>query len=155
MVTYLGKLGELVLKGSNIKKFERLLISNTKNYLLSVEARVSLSAGRLYIECEEQASPAVEFTLNHLIGITGWAKASVVQKNIESIQKEVLNLALIAKEKGALLKDKCEDLIKYAREKGIPAVEKTAKELKEKASAVTKEVVDKIEEKKNMKKQEA
>ena len=101
MVTYLGKLGELVLKGSNIKKFERLLISNTKNYLLSVEARVSLSAGRLYIECEEQASPAVEFTLNHLIGITGWAKASVVQKNIESIQKEVLNLALIAKEKGA------------------------------------------------------
>ena len=93
MVTYLGKLGELTLKGSNLKSFEKLLVQNAKSYLLSVEAKVHLNFGRLYIECDESACPAVEFTLNHLTGITGWAKAEVCGKNIESIQKKVLELA--------------------------------------------------------------
>ncbi|MBP3608006.1 MAG: tRNA 4-thiouridine(8) synthase ThiI [Treponema sp.] len=101
MLTYLGKLGELILKGSNIKTFERLLIQNTKNYLQSVEAKVELKAGRLYIECTEDAKEAVEFTLNHLLGITGWALAKVTEKNIEAIKSEVYNQALEAKQKGA------------------------------------------------------
>ncbi len=101
MITYLGKLGELTLKGSNIKSFERLLVQNAKTYLLSVEAKVHLNFGRLYIECEENACEAVEFTLNHLIGITGWAKAEVVAKDIKSIQEKVYELALKEKEKGA------------------------------------------------------
>lgn len=101
MITYLGKLGELTLKGSNLKLFERLLVSNVKTYLLSVNAKVTLHAGRLYIECEDSAAEAVEHTLRHLIGITGWAKAEVVEKHIEAIQKKVYELALIAKENGA------------------------------------------------------
>ena len=101
MITYLGKLGELTLKGSNLKLFERLLVSNVKTYLLSVNAKVTLHAGRLYIECEDSASEAVEYTLRHLIGITGWAKAEVVEKDIEAIQKKVYELTLIAKENGA------------------------------------------------------
>lgn len=100
MNTYLGKLGELTLKGSNIKSFERLLVQNAKNYLLSVNAKVHLNFGRLYIECDDDACPAVEFMLNHLIGITGWAKALPVEKKIESIQQKVYELALIAKERG-------------------------------------------------------
>lgn len=101
MVTYLGKIGELSLKGSNIKSFERLLVSNAKNYLLSVNAKVHLTFGRLYIECEENACEAVEFTLSHLLGITGWAKAQTAQKNIESIKQKVFELAQIAKKNGA------------------------------------------------------
>ena len=101
MVTYLGKLGELTLKGSNLKSFEKLLVQNAKSYLLSVEAKVHLNFGRLYIECDESACPAVEFTLNHLTGITGWAKAEVCGKNIESIQKKVLELAESEKKHGA------------------------------------------------------
>lgn len=101
MITYLGKLGELTLKGSNLKLFERLLVSNVKTYLLSVNAKVTLHAGRLYIEGEDSAAEAVEYTLRHLIGITGWAKAEVVEKDIEAIQKKVYELALIAKENGA------------------------------------------------------
>ena len=101
MITYLGKLGELTLKGSNLKLFERLLVSNVKTYLLSVNAKVTLHAGRLYIECEDSAAEAVEYTLRHLIGITGWAKAEVVEKDIAAIQKKVYELALIAKENGA------------------------------------------------------
>ncbi len=101
MRTYLGKIGELSLKGSNIKTFERLLITNVKYYLESVEAKVSLRAGRLYIECEDNAGEAVEFTLQHLIGITGWARAYICEKNIEDIQKEVLREACEAKKAGA------------------------------------------------------
>ncbi|WP_296692822.1 tRNA uracil 4-sulfurtransferase ThiI [Treponema sp. UBA7567] len=101
MVTYLGKLGELTLKGSNLKSFEKLLVQNAKSYLLSVEAKVHLNFGRLYIECDESACPAVEFALDHLTGITGWAKAEVCGKNIESIQKKVLELAESEKKRGA------------------------------------------------------
>ena len=101
MRTYLGRLGELVLKGSNIRDFERLLMGNARRYLQSVEAKVSLYAGRLYIECEDEAAPAVEFALDHLIGITGWSEAAVVEKNIDAIRREVLREAVSAKETGA------------------------------------------------------
>ncbi len=101
MKTYLGRLGELVLKGSNIRDFERLLMGNARRYLQSVEAKVSLYAGRLYIECEDEAAPAVEFALDHLIGITGWSEAAVVEKNIDAIREEVLKEAISARDKGA------------------------------------------------------
>ena len=77
------------------------MVQNAKSYLLSVEAKVHLNFGRLYIECDESACPAVEFTLDHLTGITGWAKAEVCAKNIESIQKKVLELAESEKKRGA------------------------------------------------------
>ena len=80
-------------------------------------------------------------------------KIADIKQSIAELDKE--KVLAIAKEKGALLKEKCEDLIRYAREKGIPAVEKTAMELKDKATTITKEVVNKIEERKNAKKQEA
>lgn len=99
--TFLGKIGELVLKGSNIKVFERILVQNTKMYLQSVNASVNLKAGRLYVECEDDAVEAVKWTLSHLIGITGWAEAFVTEKNIEAIQQEVLKEAIKARENGA------------------------------------------------------
>ena len=80
MMTYLGKIGELTLKGSNIHTFEKLLLKNTKEYLKDTGAKVSLNAGRLYIDCEEKDSEQVEFTLRHLIGITGWAQTKTSEK---------------------------------------------------------------------------
>ena len=73
-------------------------------------------------------------------------KIAEIKKSISELDKE--KVLKIAKEKGAILKEKCEDLIAYAKEKGIPAVEKIAKELKEKAAVVTKEVVARIQENK-------
>ena len=52
-MTYLAKIGELTLKGSNLQEFENLLKHNTAKYLEGTGAKVSLRAGRLYIECEE------------------------------------------------------------------------------------------------------
>ena len=100
-ITYLAKLGELTLKGSNIKEFEQRLVENARLYLESVEATVRLIAGRLYIEGPKESCAAIEFTLKHLIGITGWASATLCEKNIESIQKAVYKEALVAKEQGA------------------------------------------------------
>ena len=100
-MTYLAKVGELTLKGSNIREFENRLVANAKSYLTSSSARVSLRAGRLYVACEEHDARAVEYALSHLVGITGWAKAEVCEKTIDAISDAVYNAALRAKEKGA------------------------------------------------------
>ncbi len=99
--TYLVQLGELTLKGSNIKEFEKRLVHNAQLYLEAVKAHVSLKSGRMYIECPEESCEAVEYTLEHLIGISGWAKAIKCEKDIECIKKAVMKLCLEAKEAGA------------------------------------------------------
>ena len=48
-----------------------------------------------YIDCDESAAEKVEFTLNHLLGITGWAKATVCEKNIEEINQAVYDNAFL------------------------------------------------------------
>lgn len=100
-MTYLAKLGELTLKGSNLQEFENLLTKNTKKCLAGKNVKIQLRAGRLYIECEEEDCQAVEFTLNHLLGITGWAKTVTCEKSIESINAAVFEIAKIQAEKGA------------------------------------------------------
>ena len=99
-MTYLAKIGELTLKGSNLQEFENLLKHNTATYLQGLDCKIALRAGRLYIDCDDTAAEKVEFTLKHLIGITGWAKASVCDKNIQAISKAVYDLAKIEAEKG-------------------------------------------------------
>ena len=77
------------------------------------------------------------------VKITISNKVDEIKQSIKELDKE--KVISIAKEKGAQLKEKCEELIEYARENALPAVEKTARELKEKAAIVTKEVVKKLE----------
>ena len=100
-MTYLAKLGELTLKGSNLQEFENLLTKNTKKCLTGKNVKIQLRAGRLYIECEEEDCQAVEFTLNHLLGITGWAKTVTCEKSIEAINEAVFEIAKIQAKKGA------------------------------------------------------
>lgn len=98
---YLGKLGELTLKGSNLKTFEKQLVVNLKTALETVDAEVSLKAGRLYVHCTKESCGGVEYALDHLLGITGWAKVISVPKTIEDITKTVTMLCKQAKERGA------------------------------------------------------
>lgn len=100
-MTYLAKLGELTLKGSNLQEFENLLTKNTKKCLAGKNVKIQLRAGRLYIECEDEDCQAVEFTLNHLLGITGWAKTVTCEKSIEAINEAVYEIAKIQAKKGA------------------------------------------------------
>ena len=99
-MTYLAKLGELTLKGSNLQEFENLLKHNTAKCLEGLGCQIALRAGRLYIDCDESAAEKVEFTLNHLLGITGWAKTTVCEKNLDSIKEAVYALAKIQAERG-------------------------------------------------------
>ena len=99
--TFLGKIGELMLKGSNIKTFEKALLQNARTYLKDTGAKVSVRAGRLYIECPDGETEAVRWTLAHLLGITGWAEARVVEKDIGAIAEEVARQCEEAKKLGA------------------------------------------------------
>lgn len=103
MITYLAKIGELSLKGSNLREFENALIRNTKKYFKDCEnVTVTLRAGRMYIECDESGAARVEFALSHLLGITGWAKCEATEKNISAISEAVIAEAEKAKERGAV-----------------------------------------------------
>lgn len=71
-------------------------------------------------------------------------------KRVKEIKEELSDLdkekALdLAKEKALVLKDKVEDLVDLAVEKGTPVLQKTADDLRDKAIAVTKEVLKKLE----------
>ena len=59
MITYLAKVGELTLKGGNLREFERRLIQNTQLYLESIKSRVTLRAGRMYIDCEKTKAKSI------------------------------------------------------------------------------------------------
>lgn len=101
MTTYLAKVGELTLKGSNIKMFERQLVDNAREALGKIESTVALRAGRLYIECADESTERAEFALDRLIGATGWAKARVCAKDIGAISSAAYDEALEAKKRGA------------------------------------------------------
>ena len=73
-----------------------------------------------------------------------------IEKKIEEIKASLSELdkekvLSIAKEKGIQIKEKCEALVVYAKEKGTPVIEKTAKNLKAKAADVVREVLEKLE----------
>ena len=104
MITYLAKLGELMLKGSNLKTFEKLLYSNTRENLKGLDLKIQCHAGRLYIDCEEKDAPKVEEALSHLLGITGWAKTLTCGNDIEEIKKSVRQLAEEEKQNNPSLK---------------------------------------------------
>ena len=102
MVTYLAKLGELTLKGSNIKQFEKQLLQNARSYLnKNDEVKITLRAGRMYFVAEDSYSEKIEFCLDHLVGITGWAKTQTVPKDIEAIKDIVYELCVQAAKNGA------------------------------------------------------
>ncbi|MBQ2207397.1 MAG: tRNA 4-thiouridine(8) synthase ThiI, partial [Treponema sp.] len=79
---YLGKVGELSLKRSNIRVFEKQLVTNARTALETVDAKIHTQSGRLYVSCTPQSCQAVEYMLDRLIGITGWAKVVKTQKDI-------------------------------------------------------------------------
>ena len=51
----------------------------------------------------------------------------------------------IAKEKGEDLKKKTEELLALAKEKGTPALEKAARDLKDRTIDALKEIINKLE----------
>lgn len=98
---YIGMVGELTLKGANVKQFEKQLILNVKAAVGSANIQIRTQTGRLYVSCKKEISEKLEYALDHLIGITAWAKVNVIQKDIDSIRKAIFDLCTVEKEKGA------------------------------------------------------
>ena len=75
-------------------------------------------------------------------------------KKVNEIKKELsqmdaVTIKEVAEEKVDFVKDKCDDLMKLAKEKGAPVVERAAKEVKESASTLLHEFLDELEEETN------
>ncbi len=73
-----------------------------------------------------------------------------IEKKVKEIKAELADLdkekvKKIATEKGDLIKEKAENLVEYAKEKGTPVLEKTAKDVKAEAIKVIKKVLEKLE----------
>ncbi len=97
---YLVKVGELTLKGGNLKDFEQRLQQNAQLYLEGKRAKVQIRAGRMYIEGPAESAQGIEYALSHLVGIAGWARATVVDKEPDAIREAVVAEALKAKAAG-------------------------------------------------------
>ena len=75
-----------------------------------------------------------------------------VQKKVDSIVQELKELdkekaKAIAKKKAEQIKTMSEELVEYVIEKGTPVLEKSANAVREKAILVTKDVLNKLEQK--------
>ncbi len=74
------------------------------------------------------------------------------ERKIENLEKELSDLdgekvLKIAKKKAEGIKKHAEELVNLAVEKGTPVLEKAADEVRQRAIAVTKSVLEKLEEK--------
>jgi thiamine biosynthesis protein ThiI len=86
---YILKPGELILKGGNREGFERVLIRNLRALLglgrKKSGIRVEASRGRYFIRCPPEAAEKVKEALDHLFGISGWARARSCEKTVEAV----------------------------------------------------------------------
>ena len=73
------------------------------------------------------------------------SKIEEIKDELKDLDKE--KVLKIAKKKAKDIQKKAEDLVNYAIEKGTPVLESAANSVREKAIAVTKEVLVKLEEK--------
>ena len=70
-------------------------------------------------------------------------KINELKSDIDDLDKE--KVLAIAKKKGEELKQKSEELLLLAKEKGTPILENIASDIREKAIFVVKEVLEKLE----------
>lgn len=80
-----------------------------------------------------------------------------IEKKIAEIKEELTNLdkekvMSIAKDQAKKIQSKCNDLVKYAKEKGTPILEKAAQGVKEKTVEVLENTLEKIKSSENTKK---
>ncbi|MCL1992681.1 MAG: tRNA 4-thiouridine(8) synthase ThiI [Spirochaetes bacterium] len=106
MTTWLLKLGELTLKGKNLKSFESVLKRNLLAMLSSKglsNVRVTTRNGRFYVYSAggETENALVENVLCRLFGITGWARTVSCTKNVSDIMAVCVEEAKKLFESGA------------------------------------------------------
>ncbi len=103
-------------------------------------------------ETRQELKEKIEEMLNKAKDVDIDEVKETIENKIEEIKEELEDLdkekvKKIAVKKAEELKNKAEDLVEYAVSKGTPALEKTANSIREKVITITKEVLDKLENK--------
>lgn len=70
------------------------------------------------------------------------AKIVEIKEELETLDKETVLTE--AKKQSKVLKEKAEELVEYAIDKGTPVIEKSANAIKNKVNEVSKQVIDKL-----------
>jgi biotin-(acetyl-CoA carboxylase) ligase len=101
-------------------------------------------------ETREDIKKKCDELLEQLKNVKSEDVKEAITKKIAEIEAELKDLdkekvLKIAKEKGAKIQKKAEEVYNLAKEKGTPVLEKTAKELKTQTAEVLKKVVAKLE----------
>lgn len=84
----LAKYGEIILKGGNRPKFEKLLMDNIKNALRNVaDCRLSLRQATIYVEdfAPDKIDLIVE-RMSRIFGLVSVTRAAVCEKDMDSIK---------------------------------------------------------------------
>ena len=120
-------------------------------------AAVGVGLGLLFApkkgsETRKDLKKKIDELLNKANDIDAEDVKEMIEDKIEEIKMELSDLdkekvLKIAKEKGTAIKEKSQELVELAIEKGTPVLEKAAKEVREKAIIVVKEVLNKLEKK--------
>ena len=97
---YLVKPGELTLKGGNRKGFEDILKRNLAALLKGSGAQIVSGRGRLFVRCSPDSESETEYALDHLIGISGWAKTRTAEKNPEDVISACIEEGKLLLERG-------------------------------------------------------
>lgn len=84
----LVKYGEIILKGGNRPKFEKILMNNIRNAVKNIaEVKVTVVQATIYVEAMQQDTlDAVAERLSLVFGIVSVTRARVVEKDIEQIK---------------------------------------------------------------------
>ena len=123
---------------------------------VAVGAAVGAGLGVLFApksgkETREDLKNAFDDLVEKAKGIKAEDVKAAIEKKVQEIKEGLADLdkekvLAIAKDKAAAIKEKCNDLVAYAKEKGTPVVEKTAKDVKHKTADVVRGVLEKLEE---------
>lgn len=98
---------------------------------------------------DELIAKAKEVDLNEVRDIIE-EKVDEIKRELSTLDKEkVLSLA---KEQAKIIKNKCEDLVAYAKEKGTPILESAAISVKEKTIEVLENTLERLKEEEKNKK---
>ncbi len=85
----LVKYGEIILKGGNRPKFEKLLMKNIENAIGKLDnVKITLAQATIYIDVENpEKLDLITERLTYVFGIVSVARAAVCEKDIEAIKK--------------------------------------------------------------------
>jgi tRNA uracil 4-sulfurtransferase len=90
---YIVKVGELTLKGGNLKFFEQRLKNNIKNKLKKYSSSFTGKKGRYYLSVHDASKKTIETVLATTFGVVRFGEVIRCEKNIETIKRNCLSLA--------------------------------------------------------------